>query len=138
MFLIGAITIACTWYRARRCIPKNREIRDSWPAVIPVARRLFLKPEISRANEPRARARARNNSRDARREICGVLFHFARGICNLKIFVQICLDAPQTFPYISPREKYADFHITSKTDINIKISHIKESATYFWKDVFFF
>lgn len=35
MFLIGAITIACTWYGARCCIPKSEQFAIH--AVIPVA-----------------------------------------------------------------------------------------------------
>jgi len=98
IFLIGAITIACTWYRAQHCIPKNGNFAIRLRLFL--SRWLFLKAKISPTNEPRAR----NNSRGPRREICGVRFHFARGICNLKIFVQICLDATDVFLHFSERE----------------------------------
>lgn len=78
---------------------EERELCDSRLRLF-LSRRLFLKAKISPANE----ARARNNSRGARREIRGVRFHFARGICNLKIFVQICLDATDVFLHFPGRE----------------------------------
>lgn len=77
--------------------------------------------------------RAREIIRDGKFAACA--FISREEFVILKFLCKYVL-TPQTFSYISPKEKYADFHITSKADINIKISHTKDLATYF-SNIFF-